>query len=188
MEEKRKAKMKLKVDLQCYKCHMKVKRVLSKFPQILKQKYDAENDIVIIEVLCCSPERLVDKICCRGGGAIKSIEIVEAKPKPPPPEKPKPHPVPRAEPEKPKSPPRQDVAAPTQPVKLFEPVPAVSVLAYPSSVSSSPAGLFYEGGPGGLPGYYGRPIYDSYGGSWPCYGNCHYQHFHEEEASQCTIS
>ncbi|MED6181791.1 hypothetical protein PIB30_022676 [Stylosanthes scabra] len=204
--------MKLKVDLQCYKCHMKVKKVLGKFPQILKQKYDAENNIVIIEVLCCNPERLVDKICCRSDGAIKSIEIVEAKPKHhPKPESPKVHHVAHTEPEKPKlhhpkpespkvhhvahielekpkSPPRQEAPAPTQPAKLIEPVVPVPILAYPSTLSASPAGIFYEGGPAGFQGFYGRPIYDSYGGSWPCYQNCHYHHFHEEEASQCRIS
>ncbi|MED6182051.1 hypothetical protein PIB30_025127 [Stylosanthes scabra] len=144
MEEKRKAKMKLKVDLQCYKCHMKVKR---------------------------------------------SIEIVEAKPKHhPKPESPKRLHVAPTEPEKSKSPPRQEAPALTQPVKLIEPIVPVPILAYPSTLSAPPAGIFYEGGPAGFQGFHGRPIYDSYGGSWPCYQNCHYHHFHEEEASQCRIS
>lgn len=39
-------------------------------------------------VVCCSPEKIRDKLCCKGGGSIKSIEIVEPpKPKPAEPEK-----------------------------------------------------------------------------------------------------
>ena len=64
--------------------------------KIRDQVYDEKNNIVTIAVVCCNPEKLRDKICCKGCGTIKSIEIVEPpKPKPPPqPEKPK-------EPEKP---------------------------------------------------------------------------------------
>ena len=74
--------MLLKVDLQCSKCYKKVKKVLCKFPQIQDQVYDEKNNAVIIKVVCCSPEKIRDKICCKGGGSIKSIEILK------PPEKP----------------------------------------------------------------------------------------------------
>ncbi|KAL4386547.1 hypothetical protein GQ457_09G000850 [Hibiscus cannabinus] len=84
--------MVLKVDLQCFKCYKKVKKVLCKFPQIRDQVYDEKANTVTITVICCSPEKIRDKICSKGGGAIKSIEI-----KPPPAPKPK-------EPEKPKPP------------------------------------------------------------------------------------
>ncbi|XP_062000739.1 protein PYRICULARIA ORYZAE RESISTANCE 21-like [Rosa rugosa] len=67
----------LKVDLQCEKCYRKVKKVLCKFPQIRDQTYDEKNNVVIIKVVCCSPEKIRDKLCCKGGGAIKSIEIKE---------------------------------------------------------------------------------------------------------------
>ncbi|XP_057429475.1 protein PYRICULARIA ORYZAE RESISTANCE 21-like [Lotus japonicus] len=80
--------MKLKVDLECEKCYKKVKKILCKFPQIRDQKYDEKDNIVFITVVCCSPEKIRDKLCCKGGGTIKSIEIVELpKPKPPEPEK-----------------------------------------------------------------------------------------------------
>ncbi|WVZ10169.1 hypothetical protein V8G54_014699 [Vigna mungo] len=102
--------MRLKVDLQCHKCYKKVKKILCKFPQIRDQVYDEKHDIVTITVVCCNPEKLRDKICCKGCGTIKSIEIVEP-PKPKPPEKPKPEkpnePVKpeKPKPEKPKPPP-----------------------------------------------------------------------------------
>ncbi|KAK4263512.1 hypothetical protein QN277_028911 [Acacia crassicarpa] len=102
--------MRLKVDLQCEKCYKKVKKVLCKFPQIRDQVFDEKKNIVTIKVVCCSPEKIRDKLCCKGCGAIKSIEIVEPpKPKPPPekpkePEKPKPPPEKPKEPEKPKPP------------------------------------------------------------------------------------
>ena len=65
--------------------------------EIRDQVYDEKQNLVTITVVCCSPEKIRDKLCCKGGKVIKSIEIVEPpKPKPPP-EKPK-------EPEKPKPP------------------------------------------------------------------------------------
>ncbi|XP_039037538.1 heavy metal-associated isoprenylated plant protein 6-like isoform X1 [Hibiscus syriacus] len=80
--------MVLKVDLQCFKCYKKVKKVLCKFPQIRDQIYDEKANTVTIAVICCSPEKIRDKICYKGGGSIKSIEIKPpAKPKEP--EKPK---------------------------------------------------------------------------------------------------
>ncbi|KAE8664540.1 hypothetical protein F3Y22_tig00112759pilonHSYRG00022 [Hibiscus syriacus] len=80
--------MVLKVDLQCFKCYKKVKKVLCKFPQIRDQIYDEKANTVTITVTCCSPEKIRDKICYKGGGSIKSIEIKPpAKPKQP--EKPK---------------------------------------------------------------------------------------------------
>ncbi|XVE91081.1 hypothetical protein DITRI_Ditri20bG0127200 [Diplodiscus trichospermus] len=72
-------RMVLKVDLQCCRCYKKVKKVLCKFPQIRDQIYDEKANTVTITVVCCNPEKIRDKICCRGGGSIKSIEI-----KPPP--------------------------------------------------------------------------------------------------------
>ncbi|XP_006584100.1 protein PYRICULARIA ORYZAE RESISTANCE 21-like [Glycine soja] len=69
--------MRLKVDLGCHKCYKKVKKILCKFPRekIRDQVYDEKNNIVTIAVVCCNPEKLRDKICCKGYGTIKSIEI-----------------------------------------------------------------------------------------------------------------
>ncbi|CDP04524.1 unnamed protein product [Coffea canephora] len=80
--------MRLKVDLQCPCCYKKVKKILCKFPQIRDQMYDEKQNLVTITVVCCSPEKIRDKLCCKGGKVIKSIDIVEP-PKPKPPEKPK---------------------------------------------------------------------------------------------------
>lgn len=43
--------------------------------KIRDQVYDEKNNIVTIAVVCCNPEKLRDKICCKGYGTIKSIEI-----------------------------------------------------------------------------------------------------------------
>ncbi|XP_044481044.1 heavy metal-associated isoprenylated plant protein 6-like isoform X3 [Mangifera indica] len=117
MEEKKVAIMVLKVDLQCEKCYRKAKRVLCKFPQIQDQVYDVKQNTVTIKVVCCSPEKIEQKICCKGGESIKSIEIV------PPPKRAK-------EPEKPKE------------------------LEKPKGLKNP---ICYDG-------YYGRPVYDSWGG------------------------
>ncbi|KAI5332846.1 hypothetical protein L3X38_022975 [Prunus dulcis] len=90
--------MVLKVDLQCHKCYKKVKKVLCKFPQIQDQIYDEKQNQVVIKVVCCSPEKIRDRIRCKGGGAIKCIQIKE-KPKEEKPKEEKP------KEEKPKTPP-----------------------------------------------------------------------------------
>lgn len=69
--------MVLKVDLQCCSCYKKVKKILCKFPQIRNQVYDEKNNTITISVVCCDPEKLRDKLCCKGCGVIKSIEIKE---------------------------------------------------------------------------------------------------------------
>uniref|UniRef100_A0A803M1I8 Uncharacterized protein n=1 Tax=Chenopodium quinoa TaxID=63459 RepID=A0A803M1I8_CHEQI len=85
--------MVLKVDLDCCQCYRKVKKVLCKFPQIRNQMFDEKNNTVTITVVCCSPEKIRDKLCCKAGKSIKSIEIKPPpKPTPPPDEKPKPAP------------------------------------------------------------------------------------------------
>ncbi|KAE9599121.1 putative heavy metal-associated domain, HMA [Lupinus albus] len=223
--------MKLKVDLECGKCCKKVKKVLSKYPQIRDQKFDEKQNIVIITVVCCSPEKIRDKLCCKSGGSIKSIEIVEpAKPEKKK-EDDKPKPVDSAKPTekkteagKPKSDaPKNDSAKPTEkkieaekskseaPKKdgekpkekpsepksaLVAPMPRIfdHVSAYPPP----PIGMYcvpaYEGRPvgpyineyGGPPpcygGYYGRPIYDSYGG-----GGAYYSSGRDQYSQECTI-
>ncbi|XP_059624825.1 leucine-rich repeat extensin-like protein 3 isoform X2 [Cornus florida] len=121
--------MVLKVDLQCPSCYKKVKKVLCKFPQIRNQVYDEKQNTVTITVVCCSPEKIRDKLCCKGGKAIKSIEIKEPeKPKPPPAEKPKPPPTavkPKPPPaEKPKPPPPAEKPMPPPPAEKPKPPPA----------------------------------------------------------------
>ncbi|XP_031270380.1 protein PYRICULARIA ORYZAE RESISTANCE 21-like [Pistacia vera] len=69
-------KMVIKVDLNCSKCYKKVKKILCKIPQIQDQVYDEKQNTVTIKVVCCcSPEKIMQKIRCKGGKSIKSIEI-----------------------------------------------------------------------------------------------------------------
>lgn len=78
-----------------------------------------------ITVVCCSPEKIRDKLCCKGGGSIKSIEIVDPpKPKPAEAEKKKEvdKPKPAAEPEKKKDPEKpKPTAEPAKPKPTAEP-------------------------------------------------------------------
>ncbi|XP_038710821.1 protein PYRICULARIA ORYZAE RESISTANCE 21 isoform X3 [Tripterygium wilfordii] len=80
--------MVIKVDLQCEKCYKKIKKVLCKFPQIRDQVYDEKKNTVTIKVAGCNPEKIKQKICCKGGECVIDIQI--QKPKPPPPPDPKP--------------------------------------------------------------------------------------------------
>ncbi|KAL5771736.1 hypothetical protein ACOSP7_015890 [Xanthoceras sorbifolium] len=115
MEEKKKVTfMLLKVDLQCSKCYKKVKKVLCQFPQIQDQVYDEKNNTVMIKVVCCSPEKIRDKICCKGRGSIKSIEILKP-PEKKPDQKPK---EPEKKPaDKPKEPEKKPADKPKEPEK-----------------------------------------------------------------------
>ncbi|KAJ6741537.1 HEAVY METAL TRANSPORT/DETOXIFICATION SUPERFAMILY PROTEIN [Salix viminalis] len=93
MAEKKVTTMVIKVDLECEKCHRKIKKVLCRIPQIQNQIYDKKAGTVTITVFCCSPENVREKIIFKGGEAVKSIEIkVPEKPKPaaPPAEAPAP--------------------------------------------------------------------------------------------------
>ncbi|CAI8612236.1 unnamed protein product [Vicia faba] len=187
--------MKLKVDLHCRKCCKKVKKVLCKYSQIRDQLYDEKNGIVTIRVVCCSPEKVRDNICCQGGGTIKSIEIVqppkpkEQEKKPEAEVKPKAQPGPPLDTQKQPKPAPAAAPAPTAaaPAVIFPQTTPMSILSYPSPVV--PYGYFYGPGQGGPAEVYGRPIYDSYGWSGPCYaGHHHHEYMHEEEAPGCTIS
>ncbi|XP_022893569.1 uncharacterized protein LOC111408043 [Olea europaea var. sylvestris] len=73
--------LKVDLDLQCHSCYKKIKKILCKIPQIRGQIYDDKQNTVTIDVVCCSPEKIRDKLCCKGGKVIKSIEIKEPKKK-----------------------------------------------------------------------------------------------------------
>ncbi|MBA0577705.1 hypothetical protein Golob_025114, partial [Gossypium lobatum] len=66
--------MVLKVDLQCYRCYRKVKKVLCKYPG-KDQKYDEKANTVTITVVSIDPHCIKTKISCKAGSCIKSIEI-----------------------------------------------------------------------------------------------------------------
>ena len=209
--------MKLKVDLECEKCYKKVKKLLGKYPQIRDQKFDEKENIVFITVVCCSPEKIRDKLCYKGGGSIKSIEILELpkpkaeKPKADPPkaEKPKAEPekkkdggekpkgdAPKKEAEKPKPGPEKPKDKPAPAPLPVQPhmaapmaVPVGMLYAPPPCYEGRPVGPGYEyGGPMFCyDGYYARPVYDSYGGGRPCYVNRGDQYFSEENPQGCII-
>ncbi|XP_031098217.1 heavy metal-associated isoprenylated plant protein 6 [Ipomoea triloba] len=117
----------LNVDLQCSSCYKKVKKVICKFPQIKDRKFDEKANKVFITVVCCSPEKIRDKLCYKGCGVIKSIEIV------PPPN------VEKSKPTRNKS---------KEPVKLETPKPKIQE----SEPAAQPPYRFCsEGIPGGPP-------------------------------------
>ncbi|ESQ30369.1 hypothetical protein EUTSA_v10011834mg [Eutrema salsugineum] len=145
--------MKLKVDLDCPKCYKKVKKALHKFPQITDELFDEKSNTVIIKVVCYNPEKLMNKLCYKADGSIKSIVILEP-PKPPQVQ-------------------AQPLQKPKEPEKIPAPAPAPApVLLVPTS-QPVPMWQPYHCGP-----YYeaqqfecyGRPIYDSWGGGRQC---CH---------------
>ncbi|XP_054775920.1 protein PYRICULARIA ORYZAE RESISTANCE 21-like isoform X2 [Prosopis cineraria] len=178
--------MKLKVDLQCEKCSKKVKNVLCQFPH---QVFDEKHDLVTIKVVCCSPERIRDQLCCKGGGAIMSIEIVESSKIECPPEPKCQKPV---DPGKPKC---QDENPTTEPLpcQLNPPVKPITV---PNRTCCAPcyegwrSGQCHEGcgppkpGPTPIPnrtccvpcyeGHHGGPCFESYGRPPTCYGGYFY--------------
>ncbi|KAM1009034.1 hypothetical protein ACFX2A_005513 [Malus domestica] len=219
--------MVLKVDLQCHKCYKKIKKVLCKFPQIRDQIYDEKQNQVVIKVVCCSPEKIRDKICCKGGSAIKSIEIKEpekpkapkddGKPKAPKDDgkpkadgKPKDEGKPKAD-SKPKDEGKpkddgkpkgdgkpKDDSTPKDDGKpkvgLLNPGPSSHVQACcMDCYQGHAAGPCHSGYSGGLAsyiqydGYYGRPVYDSYGGGNRGYCVTRPDCFSEENPSACTV-
>uniref|UniRef100_A0A7N0UCA1 HMA domain-containing protein n=1 Tax=Kalanchoe fedtschenkoi TaxID=63787 RepID=A0A7N0UCA1_KALFE len=115
MGEKKVTVMILKVDLQCDRCYKKVKKVLCKFPEIQDRVFDEKSNIVTITVICCDPERIRCRLCRKGRGSIKSIDIKDSPPPAAKPESPKkPPPAPAPEPVK---------KQPEPPSKAPEPVP-----------------------------------------------------------------
>ncbi|GKV15199.1 hypothetical protein SLEP1_g26001 [Rubroshorea leprosula] len=224
--------MVLKVDLKCPDCYKKVKKVLCKYPQIRDQVYDEKENKVIIKVVCCSPEKIRDKLCSKGGRSIESIEIKKEPEKKPEKEKPKgeekkpekkpdekqPDKKPEEKPpagkpkeaekpkesekkpekEKPKEGEKQAAKQPAEaPVPTAIPI-LLPPLAYPAMGFSCPE-CYRSGTPGGpcfhggtvvqYDGYYGRPVYDSWGGGGGYrggYGN-RYDYFSEENQQGCSI-
>nr|XP_027087894.1 protein PYRICULARIA ORYZAE RESISTANCE 21-like isoform X1 [Coffea arabica] len=172
--------MRLKVDLQCPCCYKKVKKILCKFPQIRDQVYDEKQNLVTITVVCSSPEKIRDKLCCKGGKVIKSIEIVEPKPdeKPPVPEKPKKKPKPDEKPpvqEKPKKEPKPDEKPPVpeKPKKVPKPDEKPPVPEKPKPCSHPLVPVVFRCVPC-LEGYGGGPCYCGYWRPMPlprCYGS-----------------
>lgn len=98
--------------------------------EIRDQVYDEKQNTVTITVVCCSPEKIRDKLCCKGGKVIKSIEI-KPPPKPKEPEKPKAPDQKAKEPGKPK--------APEKPKEPEKPPPAEKSASVPVPVPAPKA-------------------------------------------------
>ncbi|CAA2976495.1 protein PYRICULARIA ORYZAE RESISTANCE 21-like isoform X2 [Olea europaea var. sylvestris] len=79
-EPEKKTVMVLKVDLQCPSCFEKIRKILCRIPQIRDRWFDEKANTVKITVICCSPEKIRDKLCSKGGKIIKCIEIEEPGP------------------------------------------------------------------------------------------------------------
>ncbi|XP_048132291.1 protein PYRICULARIA ORYZAE RESISTANCE 21-like [Rhodamnia argentea] len=73
-------KMVIKVDLQCRRCYKKIKKILCEIPQVKDRIFDEKQNTVTITVVCCSPEKVRQKICCKGGCCILGIDIILPKP------------------------------------------------------------------------------------------------------------
>ncbi|CAA0281470.1 Heavy metal-associated domain superfamily [Arabidopsis suecica] len=188
MAEKGKEKvtwMKLKTEpLSNEKNFSKVKKALSSIPQVRDQKFEEETNTVTIKVVCCSPEKVMDKLCSKGRGAIKLIETIEpAKPvaqKPKEPEKPKEAEKPK-EPEKPKpaAAPAQGDPSSQRVTHGYNPPP---MMGHPVPWSDGP-----NYGWSRPNGYDERPIYNSYGGWQPPPSQYGGRSHYEEEQPSCSI-
>ncbi|GAY47234.1 hypothetical protein CUMW_103040 [Citrus unshiu] len=107
--------------------------------EIQEQFFDEKTNTVTIKVVCCSPEKIRDKLCCKGDGSIKTIEILEPKPPPPPPKpKPKPSPPPPAPAPEPKPSPPPPAPAPEPKPSPPPPAPAPAPQPKPSPAPPPP--------------------------------------------------
>ncbi|XP_075478653.1 uncharacterized protein LOC142519503 [Primulina tabacum] len=198
------------VDLQCSRCYKKIKKILCKFPQIRDQVYDEKANTVTITVVCCDPEKIRDKLCCKGHRVIKSIEIKDP-PKPKEPEKPiiivvekpeepeKPKPGGPPQVEKPQETPQPDPPKIPDPPMQPEPVvfPGLPPL-YPVPTCCSQCYAGHDGGPCqrgyGVPppprpcfeGYYGCRCGYGYGRDFHDFSRCDY-YLSEENPSSCSV-
>ncbi|KAK9152402.1 hypothetical protein Syun_010711 [Stephania yunnanensis] len=121
----------LKVDLNCTKCYNKIRKVLCQFRcKIVSQTFDMKKNLVIISGFF-DPNCFSQKLRCKAGKVIISIEIVKDKPPPPPPKKVEPTPPPpKVDPLPP--PPKVDPLPPPPPkVDPLPPPPPVVVLPPP---------------------------------------------------------
>ncbi|KAL2483910.1 Heavy metal transport/detoxification superfamily protein [Forsythia ovata] len=148
--------------------------------------FDEKSNTVIITVICCSPEKIRDKLCRRGGKIIQSIQIKEP-PKPKAPEKEPQKPKDPEKPkvvvvEKPKDPEKPKVVVVEKPKdpekpKGNAPPPAAEKPKADPPKNPAPQPVMPAPGPGhvpvGFPPVYPvnsccGPCYEGYGGG-PCY-------------------
>ncbi|CAK7323318.1 unnamed protein product [Dovyalis caffra] len=143
--------MLIKVDLECEKCQKKIKKVLCKIPEIQSQTYDQKANTVTITVVSCFPEKIMKKIRCKGGEAVKCIQIKV-------PEKP---PVPTAD--KKHTPGKPDKTPSPEPV-TGHPARIYLKACCSECYQGFGGGPCYHGHGRPTPQCYGRPVYGSWGG------------------------
>nr|GEV56775.1 hypothetical protein [Tanacetum cinerariifolium] len=183
-------KMVVDVDLKCSDCYKKVKKVISKIPEIRDQEYDFDKNKVKISVVCCCPERVRDKLSYKGGKSVQKVEIIVAdkpkekssladdkpktKPKPKPKESDKPKGDNGDKPKAAEAPPKAGDTAPktTEVAKMmFEPPVDGYPQMYPPMTTYPMVGYGYQQhqqqqGYGGVPfqhSGYGAPSSSGYG-------------------------
>ncbi|KAJ6741538.1 HEAVY METAL TRANSPORT/DETOXIFICATION SUPERFAMILY PROTEIN [Salix viminalis] len=182
MAEKKFTTMVIKADLECDKCHKKIKKVLYRIPQIQNQIYDKKAGTVTITVFCCSPENVREKIIFKG------VVIVE----PPKPEKPI---VVIVEQPKQKEPEPAPPPKALEPLAVCPPAPAHPRTCSPEYNQWIGGGPCYHGhGRPASPSYevHGRPVYDSWGGGGgggqrTGYDPWQREYVYEDNPSYCTI-
>lgn len=131
-----------------------------------------------ITVVCCSPERVRDKLCYKGGSSIQKVDIVPDKPKEPA-AKPKPK-----EPEKPKGEEKPEKSDPSPELEVAKMTFEPPVQGYPQMYPQSyhVVGYGYNGYsvPHGMPvAPHGPPQYCGFNG-------CN-DYFSEENPEGCTL-
>ncbi|XP_010057799.2 protein PYRICULARIA ORYZAE RESISTANCE 21 [Eucalyptus grandis] len=72
--------MVIKVDLQCCRCSKKIKKILCEIPQVKDLIFDEKQNKVKIKVVGCDPEKVRQKICCKGRAFILGIDIIPPEP------------------------------------------------------------------------------------------------------------
>ncbi|KAF8030621.1 hypothetical protein BT93_E2914 [Corymbia citriodora subsp. variegata] len=74
--------MEIKVDLQCHRCHKKIKKILCGIPQVQDQTYDQAKKTVTITVAGGSPEYVRQKILSKGRCFVQGVDILPEEKKP----------------------------------------------------------------------------------------------------------
>ncbi|XP_056172157.1 uncharacterized protein LOC115689320 isoform X2 [Syzygium oleosum] len=154
--------MVIKVDLRCGRCYKKIQKILCEIP--LKDRiFNEKQNTATITVVCCSPEKVRQKICSKGKDFILGIDII-------PPKQERPDPGAENKPTETKQPGKKDQSTQTTKTKELGPTP----VAPPAERVPPPPVLGYP--PvyvmGGL---YVCPPCHNRGCGWFCPCNCHYE-------------
>ncbi|CAA7048279.1 unnamed protein product [Microthlaspi erraticum] len=160
-----------------HKSYCKVKKALCSLQEVIRdQTFDEKNNTVTIKVVCCSPEKVMNKLCSKGKGYIKKIHMTDPPKsqaeKPKVPEKPK-------EAEKPKDADKPKDAEKPKDADKPKPSTAVATHAYHEPMMGTVAyndpyhGSYYGSSSNQPIGYPSRPVYENWGGGPPPPWNHH---------------